>query len=221
MRWLALQRGGCKEKERWLQRHPKAGSSHRLQGRMCEDQWLQRHLFQHSALKGCRGGWLTTAPPTPAPQKHPGSSGRCSYPAHREVDIRLPGKGNSTSHGARSTKIISMIQWIQTSGLSIKKSFSGILPSPTNRRYFPRETGILWSNSQRQHYTSHAPKNVCYPYAYVLITVLRGSRSCELPRERWRVLHWQPTGPSPPHRLDDLVDLPCAMGVLNFLFHAA
>ena len=35
------------------------------------------------------------------------------------------------------------------------------------------------------------------------------------------VLYCQPTGSSPPHRLDDLVDRPCAMEVLNSLFHAA
>ena len=40
--------------------------------------------------------------------------------------VRLPGKGNSNSHGAqgRSTKIISMIKWIRTSKLSIKNSLS-------------------------------------------------------------------------------------------------
>ena len=38
---------------------------------------------------------------------------------------------------------------------------------------------------------------------------------------RGRVLYRQPTGPSPPHRLDDLADRPCAMGVLNSLFHVA
>ena len=38
---------------------------------------------------------------------------------------------------------------------------------------------------------------------------------------RERVLYWQPTGPSPPHRLDVLVDRPCAMGVLNSLFYVA
>ena len=36
-----------------------------------------------------------------------------------------------------------------------------------------RETGILLTNSQRQHRT----KRTCCPYAYVMITVLRVSRS--------------------------------------------
>jgi len=43
----------------------------------------------------------------------------------RKVDVRLPGKGNSNSHGARPVyQIISMIKWIRTSRLSIKNSFS-------------------------------------------------------------------------------------------------
>jgi len=40
-----------------------------------------------------------------------------------KVDVRLPSKGNSTSHGARPVHpIITMIKWIRTSRLSIKKS---------------------------------------------------------------------------------------------------
>ena len=43
----------------------------------------------------------------------------------RKVDVRLPGKGNSNSHGARPVHlIISMVKWIQTSRLSIKNSLS-------------------------------------------------------------------------------------------------
>jgi len=39
----------------------------------------------------------------------------------RKVDIRLPRKGNTNSHGARPVhQIISMIKWIRTSRLSIK-----------------------------------------------------------------------------------------------------
>ena len=42
-----------------------------------------------------------------------------------KVDIRLPGKGNSSSHGARPVHlIITMIKWIRTSRLSIKNSLS-------------------------------------------------------------------------------------------------
>ena len=46
----------------------------------------------------------------------------------RKVDIRLPGKGNSSSHGARPVhQIILMIKWIRTSRLSIKLSLSSTL----------------------------------------------------------------------------------------------
>ena len=41
----------------------------------------------------------------------------------RKVDVRLPGKGNSNSHGARPVHlIITMIKWIRTSRLLIKYS---------------------------------------------------------------------------------------------------
>ena len=42
-----------------------------------------------------------------------------------QADVRLPGKGNSNSHGTRPVHlIIKMIQWIRTSRLSIKNSVS-------------------------------------------------------------------------------------------------
>jgi len=44
----------------------------------------------------------------------------------RKVDVRLPGKGNSNSHGARPVHlVITMIKWIRTSRLSIKNCLSG------------------------------------------------------------------------------------------------
>jgi len=47
------------------------------------------------------------------------------YTFTRKVDIRLPGKGNSKSHGARPVHlIITMIKWIRTSRLSMKNSLS-------------------------------------------------------------------------------------------------
>ena len=49
----------------------------------------------------------------------------CTQNPHlrRKVDVRLPGKGNSNSHGARPVHlIITMIKWIRTSRLSIKNS---------------------------------------------------------------------------------------------------
>ena len=42
-----------------------------------------------------------------------------------KVDVRLPGKGDSNSNGARPVRqIITMKEWIQTSRLSIKNSIS-------------------------------------------------------------------------------------------------
>ena len=41
----------------------------------------------------------------------------------RKVDERLPGKGNSNSHGARLVHlIITLMKWIRASRLSIKNS---------------------------------------------------------------------------------------------------
>jgi len=53
-----------------------------------------------------------------------------TYPRHvhlcrwtRKVDVRLPGKENSNSHGARPVHLfITMIKWIRTSRLSIQTS---------------------------------------------------------------------------------------------------
>ena len=46
-------------------------------------------------------------------------------PVSRQVDVKLPEKVNSNSHGARPVHlIITMIKWIWTSGLSMKNSLS-------------------------------------------------------------------------------------------------
>ena len=51
------------------------------------------------------------------PQKSP------TIKSTRKVDIRLPEKGSSDSHGTRPVhQIIAMIKWIRTSKLSIKNS---------------------------------------------------------------------------------------------------
>ena len=43
----------------------------------------------------------------------------------RKIDVRLPGRRNSDSHGARPVHlIVSMKKWIRTSGLSIIKELS-------------------------------------------------------------------------------------------------
>ena len=50
-----------------------------------------------------------------------------AFHQHRKVDVRLPGKGNSNSHGARPVHlIITMITWIRTSRLSITNSLSDL-----------------------------------------------------------------------------------------------
>ena len=46
---------------------------------------------------------------------------------HRKVDVRLPGKDDSNSHGARLVDLlISMIKWIRTCRLSKKNSLSPV-----------------------------------------------------------------------------------------------
>jgi len=56
----------------------------------------------------------------------------------RKVDVRLPGKGNSNSHGARPVHlIITMIKWFRTSRLSIKElalSGPGVQSRPREHR---------------------------------------------------------------------------------------
>ena len=71
------------------------------------------------------------APPLPPPPTHMvvptygRSWGSFNHFFIRKVDVRLPGKGNSDSHGARPVHlIITMIKWIRTSRLSIKNSLS-------------------------------------------------------------------------------------------------
>jgi len=60
----------------------------------------------------------------------------------RKVDVRLPGKGNSNSHGARPDHlIITMMVWIRTSRLSIKNSLSGDETSRRRRRRRRRGRG--------------------------------------------------------------------------------
>jgi len=59
---------------------------------------------------------------------------------YRKVDIRLSGKGNSNSHGARPVHlIIAMIKWIRTSRLSIKNSLSAQAQGPGGKAGAGRE----------------------------------------------------------------------------------
>jgi len=51
--------------------------------------------------------------------------GLAEFEGGRKVDVRLPEKGNSNTHGARRVHlIITMIKWIRTRRLSIKNSLS-------------------------------------------------------------------------------------------------
>jgi len=53
----------------------------------------------------------------------------------RVVDVRLPGKGNSNSHGARPAHlIITTIKWFRTSRLSIKNSLPVACDAECRRR---------------------------------------------------------------------------------------
>ena len=72
------------------------------------------------------------------PHRFPGWSSPLSkvvattYKLDRKVDVRLPGEGNSISHGARPVHIIiTMIKRIRTSRLSINNSHSSELVGTT------------------------------------------------------------------------------------------
>ena len=93
----------------------------------------------------------------------------------KKVDISLPGQGNSNSHGARPVhQIISVIEWIRTSRLSIKNSESGVEARGAmarldhHPRLLPSETGIFKTQS----------KFVAQLTLLVAITVLH--RSCSV-----------------------------------------
>ena len=81
-----------------------------------------------------------TPPPPPSPPEFPmiyrlrvPRQSQLSEPAFRKVDIRLPGKGDSNSHGARPVYYnIPMIKRIRTSRLSVKNS-----PSQNQHGFVP------------------------------------------------------------------------------------
>ena len=68
-------------------------------------------------------------------------------PPCRMVDIRLPGKGDSNSHGTRP---VHQIKWIWTSRLSIKNSLSVLLTVP------PRLTRGTVTSTRRS--AAHPPR---------------------------------------------------------------
>ena len=68
----------------------------------------------------------------------------------RKVDVRLPGKGNSNSHGARPVHlIITMIKWIRTSRLSVKNSLSEEREAGPAPRDTFRGTSLIRNNHFR------------------------------------------------------------------------
>ena len=61
--------------------------------------------------------------------------------------VRLPGIGNSKSHGARPVHlVIRMMKWIRTSSLSIKKSFSRVAKADRRNPLWGSGPGraLLW-----------------------------------------------------------------------------
>jgi hypothetical protein len=75
-----------------------------------------RHVVAHEAVVG------VTVEEVVAPRTPPRHRGHATLHL-RKADIRLPGKGNPNSQGARPVhKIISKIKWIRTSRSSIKIS---------------------------------------------------------------------------------------------------
>ena len=73
----------------------------------------------------------------------------------RKVDVRLPGKGNSNSHGARPVHlIITMIKWIRTSRFSISGASA---PRSTPPAIMPREKDIEHSPPPHLWQTARPP----------------------------------------------------------------
>jgi len=70
-------------------------------------------------------------------------------PSQAKVDVRLPGKGNSNSHGPRPVHlIITMMKWIRTSRLSIKNSLSQASAMAYLVALFELSTGVFWVPSK-------------------------------------------------------------------------
>jgi len=78
----------------------------------------------------------------------------------RKVDVRLPGKGNSNSHGAMPVHlIITMIKWIRTSTLSIKNSLSASPRLPNTTAAAGREGNNLKRMKHLQGCTGFSPES--------------------------------------------------------------
>ena len=82
----------------------------------------------------------------------------------RKVDVRLPEKGSKSSHGARPVRlIISMIEWIRTSWLSIKNSLS----SPTQQATKGKQRQIYYHPLSKG--TLMCPYGIAYRRAYAFM----------------------------------------------------
>ena len=82
-----------------------------------------------------------------------GQRGRPCGACPRKVDVRLAGKGDSNSHGARPDHlIITMIEWIRTSRFSIKNSLSGACR--------PARGGPAASQGHLAHQKQHTPRTL-------------------------------------------------------------
>ena len=95
----------------------------------------------------CLCGWWTAGAnrcaQAPEPRDGRVSDELCLCSGYRKVDIRLPGKGNSDSYGARPVhRIISMTKWIRISRLSIKKSLCSMKNSAVQDGGGQERTGV-------------------------------------------------------------------------------
>jgi len=91
----------------------------------------------------------------------------------RRVDVRLPGKGNSNSHGARPVHlIITMIRWIPTSRLSIKNSLSleGVEVTATAHRT-ASSPPLFWASTPKGLRVQHINIFI-YIYLCIYISLL-------------------------------------------------
>ena len=111
------------------------------------------------------------APPRPDTPLHTPSP-------DRKVDVRLPGKGNSHSKGARPVHlIITMKKWIRTSRLSRQER----RPAPPRRRAPPRPDTPLHTPSPDRKVDVRLPgKGNCARPVHLIITMIKWIRTSGL-----------------------------------------
>ena len=80
------------------------------------------------AVKKMQNHWVAACGPKPEAFVLASTNGALESSSRRlqsSIDVRIPGRGQANSHGARPAHlIITMIKWIRTSRLSIKNSLS-------------------------------------------------------------------------------------------------